>query len=131
MPRKFPKVLFLLAALLYTIGLFTVSVIHIESDTIKDVNFKNADKVFHFCAYFGLTILWQLYYYRHQQKARFSPDIKILIGAIIFGIIIEIIQGELTTYRGFEYGDILANSSGALLAYIFIRFLKPFKKLNL
>ncbi len=130
MLRKFPKAIFFTTALLYTVALLTVSVIKVEP-AVEDVNFKNADKVFHFCAYFGLTVLWQVNLYKQKPRAYFSPSLKILLGVIFFGIIIEIIQGRLTTYRGFEYLDIVANSSGAVLAYIVILFLKPFNKLNL
>ena len=131
MKRKYLKPLFFYLAIIYTTALITVSVIRIKPETIEPVNFKNADKVFHFSVYFGLTILWQLYYYIKQENKKKGLSLKILLAIIGFGIVIEVVQDRLTNYRGFEYLDIVANTSGAILAFTLLLLLKPFYKLKL
>ena len=42
----------------------------------------------------------------------------IILGCIIFGIIIEILQGVITSYRTASYLDIVANTIGVLLAVV-------------
>ncbi len=131
MSRSYPKSLFLVVALIYTAGLATVSLLKLNSDALSAVEFKNADKVFHFLAYFGLTLLWEAYYFKQKQSIQGFPSLKIALAAIIFGIIIEILQKGATRYRSFEYLDIVANSTGVILAVLSLYILKHFNKLKL
>jgi VanZ family protein len=55
---------------------------------------------------------------------------------IVFGMLIEVLQGTLTTYRQPDWADVLANSIGVFIAFIlcvvFLNFLKGIKqKFNL
>jgi glycopeptide antibiotics resistance protein len=43
-----------------------------------------------------------------------------VIVSILFGIIIEILQGTLTTYRSADINDVLANSLGVILTAVVI-----------
>jgi len=111
------KLLFLLVALGYTLALLTASLIKIESESLP-VRFEHADKLFHFGAYFTLTILWHLFYFIHRRTKEYHPYWVICLLAVVFGIIIEILQGSATTYRGFEWLDIVANTLGVVLASV-------------
>ena len=53
-----------------------------------------------------------------------------MISAIVFGIIIEVLQGVLTKNRQADVYDVIANSAGALFALIIIFWLnfKTFDK---
>ncbi|KGL62646.1 VanZ-like protein [Polaribacter sp. Hel1_85] len=76
-------------------------------------NFSKIDKVYHLFAYFTLTICWLFSFYK-------KPTLKylIIIGCIIYGIIIEVLQDTLTTYRTGDFKDILANTLGIVLGLI-------------
>jgi VanZ family protein len=71
-------------------------------------SFNGVDKVEHLLTYVGL-MLWfcQVYVSR-------SARIKLLLGLVVLGVVIEILQG-MSGYRYFEYADMLANSSGVLI----------------
>jgi VanZ family protein len=45
------------------------------------------------------------------------------IGLIIYGIIIEVVQGSFTSYRSAEPLDVLANTLGAVLGTLLIKAL--------
>jgi len=77
------------------------------------ITITNIDKVFHSIAYFTLTISWLIAYFKKPQKKYI-----IVICCIIFGIVIELLQNTLTDYRTGEYLDVIANSSGVLLALL-------------
>lgn len=51
-------------------------------------------------------------------------QIKLLVGAVFFsvffGIGIELLQSRITTTRSGDFFDVLANFSGALLAFILV-----------
>jgi len=77
----------------------------------EPLSFQHIDKVEHIFAYTSLS-LWfcQLYEKSTQQ-------IRLALGFIAMGIVIEILQG-LSIYRYFEYADMLANSLGAILGLL-------------
>ena len=52
----------------------------------------------------------------------------IILGCFIFGIIIEILQGVITSYRTASYLDIVANTIGVLLAVVIFHVFE--KKIN-
>jgi VanZ family protein len=77
------------------------------------ITITNIDKVYHSIAYFTLTISWLIAYYNTPQRKHI-----IVICCIIFGIVIELLQNTLTDYRTGENLDVIANSSGVLLALL-------------
>ena len=78
-----------------------------------ETGIKNVDKIYHLIAYFTLSVTWLLSFYR-------KPILKyvIIICCILFGIIIEVLQQTLTTYRTGDYKDAIANTVGILLGFI-------------
>ncbi|MDL2245459.1 VanZ family protein [Parabacteroides sp. OttesenSCG-928-J18] len=83
--------------------------------------FAGIDKLVHFCMYGGLSgVLWLEFLWNHRkEKVRFRRG---LIGAtlcpILFSGLVEIGQEYLTHYRGGEWLDFLANSTGVLTATV-------------
>ena len=78
------------------------------------------DKLYHILAYIVLTLVW----YFAIESNRFNRKIAYLtVSAIAFGIVIEALQGKLTTHRVGDILDVVANVVGVLLALIYI-FLK-------
>lgn len=77
------------------------------------------DKVSHFCMYGGVSgVLWLEYLWNHR-KEKISAK-RGLIGAslcpVLFSGAIELLQEYMTSYRGGEWLDLLANSLGVLVA---------------
>ena len=86
-----------------------------------------SDKTIHFIAYFFLMLSWLYVFFK---KKSFSKNVKfIFIGCIVFGIIIEILQGVTTTYRTLSFLDVAANTLGVLFASTVFHFFE--KKIRL
>ncbi len=85
---------------------------------LPDVGISNADKLFHSITYLILALLW---YGSFIVKFK-MPNVKALIYSAlfstIFGIIIEVLQGMVTVTRKPDLEDVIANSTGVLLAVL-------------
>lgn len=103
----------LFLAISYSIALATVSLINLSEMPKVEINY--ADKIFHFLAYAILCLLWYfVFYYRKPQFLKKAIVHAVLL-AIIFGIVLEVLQGTLTAHRSLDVYDAIANSLGALL----------------
>ncbi|WP_149276735.1 VanZ family protein [Pareuzebyella sediminis] len=80
----------------------------------------HADKLVHFTFYLVATVL-AILFVREMTNGHF-PLVKTLwitlIGAIIYGIIIEVLQYALPVDRDADVFDALANSAGAIMGSI-------------
>ena len=97
-----------------TLGICYIAFIVVASlSRTPDVNLhiSYADKIIHFFIYF-ILVGWfaQLY---QKPYSRWL----ILIGAVLLGMLIEYLQG-MTAYRSFDYADEVANTIGAVCAYL-------------
>ncbi|MDR9456323.1 MAG: VanZ family protein [Salegentibacter sp.] len=106
----------LIGASLYTLALTIGSLVQLGKISVG--KFNPTDKFLHFIAYLALVILWQLYIVFREQgfKQYYSYLIKISVLAIAFGMLIEGLQGALTSFREPDWWDILANSLGVMSA---------------
>lgn len=112
-------------AIFITVSIAIGSLVKPDLITLKSISVS--DKMYHFIAYFFLMFSW-LYAFLKNEK--FQKNIKYLIlGCLIFGIVIEILQGTITSYRTTSYLDILANSVGIGLAILIFHFFE--KKIQL
>ncbi len=105
-------------AILLTISIAILSLIKIEKQPIQ-VN--GLDKIEHALAYFILTLSWLLALKKSKIKAIF-----VIICCFLYGIVIEALQVTATSCRSGEILDVVANSTGILIAYIL--YLSFFKK---
>ena len=126
---KHIKVLFednaILIAIFFTISITIGSLV--KSDVIAVEIVSISDKTIHFIAYFFLMLSWLYVFFK---KKSFSKNVKfIFIGCIVFGIIIEILQGVTTTYRTLSFLDVAANTLGVLFASTVFHFFE--KKIRL
>ena len=84
------------------------------------------DKVVHVCMYFGLSGMLGLEFIRAHRKTH-APLWHAWIGAllcpVLFSGAIELLQEYCTTYRGGDWLDFAANTTGALLASLVGRYL--------
>ena len=78
------------------------------------MSFAYRDKFIHFALYFFL-VGWFVQLYKKT-----SSRIMILAGAILLGMFIEYLQG-MTAYRSFDYFDEIANTIGAICAFLLAR----------
>tara|TARA_B110000971_G_scaffold30368_1_gene27509 strand:- start:1240 stop:1605 length:366 start_codon:yes stop_codon:yes gene_type:complete len=101
-------------AIFFTISITIGSLV--KSDFIVVKSISVSDKAYHLIAYFLLMLSWL---YVFCKKETFQKNVKyVILGCIIFGIIIEILQGVITSYRTASYLDIVANTIGVLLAVV-------------
>ncbi|GGX13731.1 VanZ family protein [Aquimarina muelleri] len=115
-------------AISFTVLLAWVSLAKFSSSVVK---VKGGDKIGHFFAYFILTILWSLFFFFSKNQ---NKNLKQSLGiatvlCVFFGIMMELFQGILTTYRNSDWYDIIANTSGTIFA-IFIFILIKDKLIN-
>ncbi|MGZ9676820.1 VanZ family protein [Flavobacterium sp. GNP001] len=78
---------------------------------------SHLDKVVHAFFYFVLTFLLQLFL--NESKANWSKKVVktySFVSAILFGIVIELVQETCTATRHADVLDVLANTTGALLS---------------
>ncbi len=113
------KVLFVIA-IVYTIALTLGSLI--RPIHIVETPISNIDKLLHAGAYFGLTILWIMWMiFKRSNKNDISLKLmrKIVLGVVVitilYGALMEVLQGTLTSYRTPDGWDILANTTGSIL----------------
>ena len=121
------KNIFFWIALCWTVvvGFFCL----VPSNDIPTVSIPNLDKLVHAFFHFVFTILWFLFFKKQVKK---KNQFKLLIAAVcfslLFGIGIEILQDKLTTTRSGDFFDVLANFTGAIIAFWFVLFAKQIKK---
>ena len=98
------------------------------------VKIPHIDKIMHMGMYFVMSgMLWVEFLRNHRNNRR--PMYKAWIGALVCPILfsgaVELFQECLTDYRGGDWLDFAANTTGALLATILIRYIiapKYFKR---
>lgn len=89
------------------------------------------DKIVHATLFGGLVFFFCLPYFRssHLYVQKINYFTKIFLGAVIWGITVEVIQKYFVPGRGFEWLDWAADSAGALIAFwISIKITKHFKR---
>ncbi len=107
-----------------TVTIF-IAYLSLSSEPKLDLGFtfKYKDKLYHSIAYFTLAFTWLFAFRNSYHSNRF----KILTLGILtfYGIILEGLQGTITSYRTFDLYDAIANFLGVLLGIIvFNTFLK-------
>lgn len=116
--RKFASILLVS----YVIVLTILSLISISEQ--PSIGIKGEDKIYHFLAHFILTIL--LYNDLKNRKAK-HPIIISSLAAMIYGILIEVLQDMLNTSRLPDIYDVAANSIGIIFAVVIIKIIPKFK----
>ena len=104
---------------IYIAVFFTICILFgslVKSEFIVVEYISVSDKTYHLIAYFLLMLSWL---YAFFKREKFEENVKyIILGCFIFGIIIELLQGVITSYRTASYLDIVANTIGVLLAVV-------------
>lgn len=94
----------------------TIAVLSLIKMPSNGLDIPSSDKVSHTIAYFSLTLSWL---YTLLNWSKFQSRVKYaILGCFVYGIIIEVLQTSITSYRTASYLDILANSVGIVLAVL-------------
>lgn len=115
------KIIFIAISVAITIGV--LSLIQAPESPIK-ISYQ--DKIYHAIAYFMLAITWLLSFPISRQKN--NTKYVIALACVIYGIIIEVLQTTLTTYRTASFFDVVANTVGVFMALLI--FNSIYKKIN-
>lgn len=90
--------------------------------------FSFTDKILHFGAYVLLTFLWGRYLMLLKPSYSLKKVLSIVAGfLIIYGIIVEVLQTELTKNRVGEIEDVVANVVGIIFGAIVFRYIINWK----
>lgn len=112
------KKLILPISVVYTITLAVLSLIKVNKVTSELPT--NSDKIFHALAYAIFTALWFLSFYYKIKLKKIKALVFSFLFSSVFGIIIELLQGSLTNNREADLFDVIANTTGTLIAMIII-----------
>lgn len=118
----------LIISLLYTFLITALSLIRLGKISLGA--FSPTDKMMHAGAYFVLASCWFFYLMvAKPDNYKLKPGFyKISALVIIFGMLIEVLQGALTSHRQPDWADIAANSLGVFFAFGFFVLLLNFLK---
>ena len=111
---------FLVLAIAWTIGITIASLVSLNN--VPKVNILGNDKAVHFLFYLIFVVFWGLV--KRQSYFKIKYDLLIVAFAILYGIIIEILQGVLTKTREADFYDALANFLGAIVGFIALYWIK-------
>ncbi len=116
--------LLLLGVIAYTTSIGVGSLMHAPA-VLEDAP-QNSDKIIHATAYFFFCLFWFLYlYWVGMRNRKFKTVLTIAVGWSLFvGMVIEICQLEFTTYRTGDFLDMLANTTGVVLAVLVLSMSK-------
>ncbi|PZD78762.1 VanZ family protein [Mesonia sp. K7] len=119
-----PKTILVLA-ITYSLAIVVLSLVNPNQIVLK-LEFNYADKLLHLIAYFGLNLLWLITFLinSNNRKNIFKYFLFISAASIFFGIVLEFLQYGLTNYRTLDVYDALANTIGALLAFVVMFMLR-------
>ena len=90
-------------------------------------DFNPTDKMLHAGAYLFLVLFWKIFFIikKDNSSSYKSNLLWVGLGCFLFGMLIEVLQGTLTSYRTPDWWDIVANSTGVILAVLVFWFLAP------
>ena len=82
----------------------------------------NLDKLVHATLFGSFVFLWSVYYATRKEKNNHSPSryVLILIIACLYGVATELMQKYLIPNRDYDIYDIMADTIGAALGFLFV-----------
>lgn len=101
--------------MLYTISIGVLSLVHLKE--VPELNTGFDDKIAHFVLHAGLCLF--LFMSFHLLKLKSSLLLACII-SIVYGAVIEILQGIVSSYRTPEIFDLAANCLGVFVMALII-----------
>ncbi|HLF53322.1 VanZ family protein [Flavobacterium sp.] len=121
-----PKQIYFWAALFWTFAIAFLCLVSI-GNVVPQVSLQNADKYVHFTFHFVFTWLWFLYFSHEKiESSNAKTILAVFLLSFIYGISVEIMQGFFTIARKADIYDVLANTTGAVMAVISIRLYQKY-----
>ena len=116
--KKYPVSLVIILAVIY-LSFF-------KPPTTDLGTIPNLDKVVHICMYFGMSGMLWLEFLRAPRTPMWHAWVGAFVCPVLFSGAVELLQAFCTTYRGGDWLDFAANTTGAVLASLVACFvLKP------
>lgn len=84
-----------------------------------EIPMNNSDKVKHAIAYFVLSYSWMTALENKGILSKYKTILLVLL--FLYGVLIEILQMTITTYRQGDFFDLAANLSGILMCYLLFK----------
>ena len=95
---------------------------------LPKIEVTNFDKLGHISFHFGITFLWFLVFKFKLLNENKKALKKAFLFSFFYGVTIEIFQDQFTETRSGDVLDVLANTSGSVLAILFILFCIKYTK---
>ncbi len=94
------------------------------------IKIHGSDKLAHCIVYFVLTLVWFCFFFFSEKlNKNLKQSLAIAsVVAILYGILMEVLQAMLTTYRSSDWYDIAANTTGTIFAIMIVMLIK--RKIN-
>lgn len=108
--------LFIAIALSVSIAIISL----ISATNLPNHSFNISDKLLHAFAYFALIWGWLLVF-RNRQNIK--SKLLIFICLILFGIILELLQGSMMLHRSADWKDVVANAFGLLAGLVTFKYM--------
>jgi len=111
-------------ALVWAILIFIGS--SLSGDTLSDVKFINIpgfDKFVHFTWYFLLFLFLAAAVYKKNESIQIKQIFLLLMVCVVYGGLLEFLQGNFFVKRSEDVFDFIANSSGAIIASLLFSYL--------
>ena len=102
----------------------------VKFTNLPSIGVSGADKYVHFTLHFVFTLLWGFYFSLKLNEITISKIVRVVLLSICYGILIEILQETCTTTRHADIFDVLANLSGATVAFLVFVLIKRRKTTN-
>jgi VanZ family protein len=101
------------------------------SSNLPAVSVPYVDKLVHVSFHFAFTLFWFLFFKKQLGSKRvIKPLVLVFIFSVFFGIGIEILQGSYTTTRRGDVIDVLANTTGAMIAVLVILIYSKYRSFD-
>ena len=86
-----------------------------------------ADKIVHLTINAGLFVVWASYVFSGKTKTTKTYTLPLLfVCTLLYGILIEVIQGSFIPKRGADFFDVVANVCGLILGFFAVKLTKKF-----
>jgi len=89
---------------------------------IKLINIPGFDKLIHFTWYFVLFLFLAAGVFKWKGKTSLSNLFIILVLCVIYGGLLEFLQGNVFIKRSEDINDFVANSAGAIIGSVLFQF---------
>ena len=128
--KKFTNKYVLISANMIWIAIIFILCTMPSEDLPKsEFEIPHLDKVVHFSLFFILSVLLLTTFKLHSSLTKRRSYVIIIVIVLGFGGAIEVLQQEFFN-RACEFGDLVADTIGGVVAFFFFPFIKGFFKIK-